>query len=201
MYNFWNGTTQIHIPLDNTGGEWKKHINTYKFPQNGTNLRVEYYAHTKVFPSGTFFEIAQVQLELGKVATPFEHRSYGEELALCQRFFSIPVNNLDEDGNTNVMSSIGVGRGAAGGAVVVYALHSPVPMRDRPAITSSGTYYITDGTSRVQSTPSTVAISQFSPNSTIMLANYAFSSAVCDDDRVNMVGAATAVKITLDAEL
>ncbi len=27
-----------------------------------------------------------VQLELGKVATPFEHRSYGEELALCQRF-------------------------------------------------------------------------------------------------------------------
>jgi len=87
MYNFWNGTTQIHIPLDNTGGEWKKHINTYKFPQNGTNLRVEYYAHTKIFPSGTFFEIAQVQLELGKVATPFEHRSYGEELALCQRYY------------------------------------------------------------------------------------------------------------------
>ena len=27
----------------------------------------------------------QLQLELGKVATPFEHRSYGEELALCQR--------------------------------------------------------------------------------------------------------------------
>jgi len=31
--------------------------------------------------------MAQVQLELGKVATPFEHRSYGEELALCQRYF------------------------------------------------------------------------------------------------------------------
>ena len=28
-----------------------------------------------------------VQLELGKVATPFEHRSHGEELALCQRYF------------------------------------------------------------------------------------------------------------------
>ena len=28
-----------------------------------------------------------VQLELGKVATPFEHRSYGEELAKCQRFY------------------------------------------------------------------------------------------------------------------
>ena len=36
--------------------------------------------------SGTF-DIAQVQLEVGDTATPFEHRSYGQELALCQRYF------------------------------------------------------------------------------------------------------------------
>ena len=35
----------------------------------------------------SYIDYAQVQLELGKVATPFEHRSYGEELALCQRYF------------------------------------------------------------------------------------------------------------------
>ena len=33
----------------------------------------------------TFF-ITGIQLEVGEQATPFEHRSFGEELALCQRY-------------------------------------------------------------------------------------------------------------------
>jgi hypothetical protein len=36
--------------------------------------------------SNTFY-ITGFQMEVGKVATPFEHRSYGEELALCQRYY------------------------------------------------------------------------------------------------------------------
>jgi len=34
-----------------------------------------------------YFAITGVQLEVGSVATPFEHRSYGDELQRCKRYF------------------------------------------------------------------------------------------------------------------
>jgi len=34
------------------------------------------------------FQITGVQLEVGSVATDFEHRSFGQEFALCQRYYS-----------------------------------------------------------------------------------------------------------------
>mgnify|MGYP001221856857 CR=1 FL=1 len=35
------------------------------------------------------FKLTGVQLEVGSVATPFEHRSYGEELIRCQRYYQM----------------------------------------------------------------------------------------------------------------
>ena len=45
---------------------------------------------TSVIPRTTnaTWQLTGVQLEVGEQATPFEHRSYGEELALCQRYFT-----------------------------------------------------------------------------------------------------------------
>ena len=49
--------------------------------------------------AGAYIEIKNVQLEFGKVATPFEHRSYGEELALCQRYFEKLATYGENDAN------------------------------------------------------------------------------------------------------
>ena len=45
----------------------------------GTNQTIE-------FNTGT---LSLVQYEAGSVATPFEHRQYGQELALCQRYYEV----------------------------------------------------------------------------------------------------------------
>jgi len=37
--------------------------------------------------TANYFQVTGLQLELGSVATDFEHRSYGEILSLCQRFY------------------------------------------------------------------------------------------------------------------
>ena len=37
--------------------------------------------------SGATFEVTGLMLELGDTATPFEHRSYGDELQRCQRYY------------------------------------------------------------------------------------------------------------------
>ena len=42
----------------------------------------------------TFF-ITGVQLEVGETATPFEHRSFGDELARCQRYYQAHGNGLN----------------------------------------------------------------------------------------------------------
>ena len=50
-----------------------------------------------------YWQVTGVQLELGDKATPFEHRSYGEELALCQRYFE-----RVSYGDNNVFVSMGL---------------------------------------------------------------------------------------------
>ena len=53
----------------------------------GANLISATGATSVVGTNGATFYITGVQLEAGTVATPFERRSYGQELSLCQRYY------------------------------------------------------------------------------------------------------------------
>ena len=79
------------------------------------------------------FQIAGLQLELGSVATDFEHRSYGEILADCQRYFSV----LDFTTN-HLALVIRAGEDNSGSPYNYFEL--PVTMRGNPSGSSSGTF-------------------------------------------------------------
>ena len=57
--------------------------------QSTTNANRYAGSRTSIFDStDREFYITGIQMEVGSQATPFEHRSFGEELALCQRYYT-----------------------------------------------------------------------------------------------------------------
>jgi len=81
---------------------------TYSGPA-GAWAGATYYSATGatsvVGTSGATFYITGVQLEEGNAATSFEHRMYGQELALCQRYYE--KGKGDARGATNGSSQVG----------------------------------------------------------------------------------------------
>ena len=74
--------------------------------------------------TSNFIEITGVQLEVGDVATPFEHRLFGDELARCQRYYY----KLKSSSSNNFF-----GYAMAANTTAMYlAVPFPVEMRSNP---------------------------------------------------------------------
>jgi hypothetical protein len=102
--------------LSGTAGAW-----------SGADYRSATSAVSVIGTLNATFRITGVQLEAGSVATPFEHRSYGDELARCQRYFY-----RTEDSNKNIHATF------YGGSTYMCQVWLPVYMRAAPSVTLSG---------------------------------------------------------------
>ena len=125
--NFW-----LHAGSNFTGGTHTDDVwHTYTNQRAGDN-------QTSFFDSTdrTFF-LTGLQMEIGSQATPFEHRSFGEELLLCQRYYQDPQLS---SGNYLWMHPITTD---STGGYRRASFKLPTAMRADPTVTVTGT---TNGT-------------------------------------------------------
>ena len=129
------------------------------------------------------FFLTGVQLEVGSVATPFEHRSFGEELALCQRYFEL-LNG-------------GIAMGASDSATNTQAsVQYKVSKRAGATIAKSGTVYANDGAT--QGTVSGVANSKDFTSGVLISFT---TSSISNNEVIYIYANNEADGITADAEL
>ena len=91
-----SGTNAVAVGSTNFNytTSWQKFTYTFTVGASpgGTNLCLAIILYAGTAPANNLY-ITGCQLEQGKVATPFEYRSYGEELALCQRYYETGTNS------------------------------------------------------------------------------------------------------------
>jgi len=146
----WGSSTTISEQnLGSLTSGWVKYTASWTVPAgglNGLSLGI-LCAGTGTFTMG----VTGVQLEVGSVATDFEHRSYGEILADCQRYFYQDTTNhyrpsfLDGSGNYPT----------------VFVEH-PVPMRATATgafLQVSDFYYNHNGSGFTNFTPNSSSVS------------------------------------------
>ena len=134
-FGLYNGSSRVGANQGITGtGSWQASA----APQ-GTSGQTQLGG-----TNGATWQITGLQMEIGSEATPFEHRQFGEEIALCQRYYrSIYRRGASSDGNISI-----------GGLASLYTSTSiyidltfPVKMRTAPTIVTP------NGSNRYQSCP------------------------------------------------
>jgi hypothetical protein len=90
-----------------------------------------------------YWQVTGVQLEVGPVATPFEFKSYGTELAECQRYYFKTFNQETKPAQAAGNAGSLGGSSAVTNVSFVSTQTLPVTMRSAPTVTT----YQTDGAS------------------------------------------------------
>jgi len=139
--NAVSSSGQVVVDFDNTDNNllstsWQRFSKTYTIgvaPANNCNqlafaIRSRNNANSSSTPAGNI-SVTGVQIELGTEATPFEHRSFGQELALCQRYYFVN----DPDAVSTYMAS---GAYTSHATTAIHVVNFPATMRAAPTVGS-----------------------------------------------------------------
>lgn len=189
------------IPAD---GQWHKVSAVHTIPTSmntGANNFIQFQPlfNTVSLATNDYCEFALPQMELGySEPTPFEHRSYGEELALCQRYFYAKTR---EGSGSNHLLGMSYWSSTTSNECV---LQHPVHMRSAPSLSvdTIGDFYGLIPQQAWQQA-SAVSLNEGGPNTTKIsftcASNGSFS---VDGRRSSVVGIrGDSGRLKMDAEL
>jgi hypothetical protein len=134
----YDGSNEFYSSTHTGGGAWEKLTATGTLATNAGQLYcylfiVDSSGGSVTLTTNDYIHIAKYQLELGSTATDFEHRPYGEELALCQRYYY----RWDASSSAYLPICMGITVNTTKSRGVV---NHPVTMRNTPTINSSGSF-------------------------------------------------------------
>jgi len=208
----FTGNTATAINNDNGAG---LHVNfaltagtSYTTGSNGawgaiTNWFANHAVNVIGTANATFF-ITGVQLELGTVATPFEHRSYAEELQRCMRYYTVLGSIIGtgyQNGNSQLIVPIanaGVKDPSNSGATSI----GSVPFRTTPTISGTlGSASFANHSGNAEFTSNTLSTITVSGHGTLTLTTSSAFATNGANDNSSMTCYYNGKTINCDAEL
>jgi hypothetical protein len=165
--NFWLAAGSNFTSGTYSSGSWSSINNANRVSSSMVNIADS---------TSNDWYITGIQLEVGEQATPFEHRSYGDELARCQRYYFKTFDPSTAPAqNVNTANVVFVG-GNTGSSTQQKGFFSfPVQMRANPTLITYNPYAL-NSSWRVPSTSTdvtpTVAGSRQSVDVTINSSSY-----------------------------
>ena len=141
------------------------------------------------------WEITGMQLEVGSVATPFEHRNFSDDLRRCQRYYQEISMSTILMGSTNGSTQLGN-----------VSIPLAVPMRSAPTIASGITYHMWHGDNNGANNDGTALVaSSFSdsnnPSHSVLIKGTLNGFSGRTDNRIGGACANSGTPIKMDSEL
>jgi hypothetical protein len=145
--------------------------------------------------------ITGLQMEVGSQATPFEHRSFGEELGLCQRYYYERMGlgtALAVSGGEYQWAMNGIAYNTTLG---LGGLSFPTPMRATPALGYSAVAHFVKQTAGRGDEVTAINLYDGAENATISTAYIQFNSSTSTAGGAIMTTQNASARLNFDAEL